>query len=121
MNNDKVSLKRKTIKFPVGNSVVEKYIDEIYAIEIMIKSPDWLRVHRKFGLMQMSISIDRIEKQLDNTFFQCHKCYIVNLKHIKELDLKRCMAIMDNGKEIPVSFWRRHRFLKCYRSSLGAF
>lgn len=111
MENEGIAVKRKIIKFPVGNTVLERYLDEIYAIEIQMKLPYRIKIYKKFGLTQFSISFDRIKAQLDHNFFQCHKTYVVNLGHIKNLDLKRSIVIMDNGKEIPVSYWKRYQLL----------
>ena len=55
---------------------------------------------------------DREEEKLDHVFFQCHRSYIINLKHIK-IFMHKCKTIkMSNGEEVQVSGNYQKEFLK---------
>ena len=42
-----------------------------------------------------------LEELNDNLFVQCHKSYIINIRHIDSLS--KSFAVMSNNKEVPVS------------------
>lgn len=53
------------------------------------------------GIVEAYGKLSDIEQQLGNEFVRCHKSFLVNIEHIKELrdnDIR-----LDNGKEVAVS------------------
>lgn len=52
--------------------------------------------------------IDHLETKLDDSFFRCHRSFLINLKYLKSY--KNGTAYMENGKEIPVSRLRSKEF-----------
>ncbi len=52
--------------------------------------------------------IEKLETKLGDSFFRCHRSYLINLKHLK--GYKNGTAYMDNGREIPVSRLRSREF-----------
>lgn len=46
-------------------------------------------------------SLEEIGNQLDDSFRQCHRSYIVNLDHVAEVN--KSGIVLDNGKELPVA------------------
>lgn len=45
--------------------------------------------------------IENLEKRLNNSFYKCHRSFLINLKYVKSY--KNGMVVMKDGKEIPVS------------------
>ena len=57
-------------------------------------------------------SISLLKEKLHHDFFQCHRSYIINLKHIK-IFMHKCKTIkMSNGEEVRVSGNYQKEFLK---------
>ena len=52
--------------------------------------------------------IDHLETKLDDSFFRCHRSFLIHLKYLKSY--KKGTAYMENGKEIPVSRLRSKEF-----------
>ena len=54
---------------------------------------------------EFNSQVKEIEDKLDiNTFYKCHKSYIININNIKEIDVTRRIAHMVNGEECLISF-----------------
>lgn len=71
-------------------------------------------LHGQFEFYQ---SLNEIENS-DDSFFRCHKSYIINLKNIKEVNLKTKNILMKNGVQCPLSF-RKIKVLKEHLKSIG--
>ncbi len=52
--------------------------------------------------------IDHLETKLDDSFFRCHRSFLIHLKYLKSY--KNGTAYMENGKEVPVSRLRSKEF-----------
>ena len=52
--------------------------------------------------------IDHLETKLDDSFFRCHRSFLIHLKYLKSY--KNGTAYMENGKQIPVSRLRSKEF-----------
>ena len=46
-------------------------------------------------------SIDELSAGLDDSFFRCHKSFLVNFAHVTEID--RNMFLLDSGDSVPIS------------------
>ncbi|WP_416388670.1 LytTR family DNA-binding domain-containing protein [Lacrimispora sphenoides] len=71
-------------------------------------------MHEKDKYIEASLTLHKIQEDLDKTFYQCHKSYIVNLNHIKEIDHRRCIAIMANGREVKIAIRQLKNLEKYY-------
>lgn len=47
--------------------------------------------------------LQEFTKTFPDNFVHCHKSYLVNLKHVRNIELGRHSFVMDNGTEIPIS------------------
>ncbi|GAB6109121.1 LytR/AlgR family response regulator transcription factor [Fusibacter bizertensis] len=71
-------------------------------------------INRKIFVHTLSESINyyykigELEKQLDHSFFRCHRSYLVNLKYV--CGYENGMTILENGEHIPVSRLRQQAF-----------
>lgn len=52
--------------------------------------------------------LENLEIKLGKYFYKCHRSYLVNLKYLRSF--KNGMAVMSNGKNIPVSRLRSKEF-----------
>lgn len=52
--------------------------------------------------------IENLEKRLNNSFYKCHRSFLINLKYVKSY--KNGMVVMKDGKEIPISRLRLKDF-----------
>ncbi|MBU5331141.1 LytTR family DNA-binding domain-containing protein [Anaerocolumna aminovalerica] len=54
---------------------------------------------------EISSSLSHIEERLNNNFYRCHKSYIININHIKQVctDKNNLSVIMENNKKCLVS------------------
>jgi len=50
---------------------------------------------------RMKESLSNVEKQLDEYFFKCHRSFLVNLRHVKQI--KSNCVVLKNGREVPIS------------------
>lgn len=79
-----------------------------------------LKVSNIRGQMQCAVPMKQMEETLkDCGFFRCHKCYLVNFRHILRVDDRGC--ILDNQEHIPVSRHRRQEFLQEFNRFIGVW
>ena len=78
-------------------------VNEIYYIEVVAGTQKKLNIHKRSGTMSASTTLKDLIGQASNTFFQCHKSFIININYIKEINTKQREVIMINGVRIPVS------------------
>lgn len=55
-----------------------------------------LVLHATNQMIEFSGKMKDLEPQLDERFYRCHRSFLVNRNHIKELDLKNHLIIMNN-------------------------
>lgn len=64
-----------------------------------------LILHALNKQVEFKSQVKVVEDKLDtNTFYRCHKSYIVNKNNIKEIDILKRIVCMINGEECPISF-----------------
>lgn len=54
--------------------------------------------------------LEELERRVDESFFKCHRSYLVNLAHVRGCHDGR--VILTQGKEIPVSRLREHDLIQ---------
>ncbi len=52
--------------------------------------------------------MENLETKLDNRFFKCHRSFLINLKYLKSY--RNGAALMEDGREVPVSRLRNREF-----------
>jgi len=85
--------------------------DEIYYIQSSAESKKLIYIHGKYKTKKVRVTLCEIERKLNNSFFACHRTYIVNLKYVVGINKENHTATLENGEEIPVS-WRRLKELE---------
>lgn len=103
---------RKKIAFAIGKEIVTYYIKDIYYVEAELSK---IHLATKDGEYILPITITEAEKILEaDGFIKTHRSYLINMAHISKL--KSRIAVLDNGKEMPISKYRskqvREKYLK---------
>ncbi|NLY80129.1 MAG: response regulator transcription factor [Lysinibacillus sp.] len=99
----------------IGEKIKNILLDDIYYFEtshIIHK----IKLHEKNGCHEYYGKLKDIDT-LDERFFRCHKSYVVNIHHIKEINKKERTLLMTNGATCPVS----HRSLRLIQKKLDEF
>jgi two-component system response regulator AgrA len=104
----------KKISFISNQAPMAKSLHEIYFIEAIPLKPGKIRIHEKEKYVEASLTLTKIRKELDKTFYQCHKSNIVNLDHLREIDHGKSVAVMENGKEVKISTRQLKKLEKYY-------
>lgn len=86
-----------------GGSYILIPLEELLFLET-IKASHKLLIHSSRECAEVSASLMEMQEKLNDSFFQCHKAYIVNLKRIKEIRRTEKLLVMDNGELCPCSF-----------------
>jgi tetratricopeptide (TPR) repeat protein len=59
-------------------------------------------IHTAYGVIKTYLSIGELEKKIASTFFiRCHRSYIINMHHIKEMN--KDVIFLKNGERVYVS------------------
>lgn len=98
----------KKITFSAGKSLYTFCLDDIYYIEAELS-----KIHLVTGSEEyvLPITISEAEDLLGTYgFLKIHRGYLINASHIQ--NIKQRTALLDNGKELPVSKYR----LKCVKA-----
>ncbi|WP_310601786.1 LytR/AlgR family response regulator transcription factor [Anaerosporobacter sp.] len=56
-----------------------------------------LLVHTTTSILEFTGQMKEVEEQLGDRFYRCHRSFIVNCSHVKEIDLKEQIIYLDNG------------------------
>ncbi len=72
-----------------------------------------LKVHTTYNVTEYYHKISDIEKEIcENTFFRCHKSYIVNLKYVRSYD--NIFITLKNSEKIYISKYKLSDFSKAF-------
>lgn len=86
-------------------------LKDILYIETLEKR---LLIHTYEGIVPTYMSLEQIEAGLDSAFLRCHKCYVVNLAHVRSLHDD---FLMKNGDTVLV----RKRDTKAIREAYAQY
>lgn len=62
-----------------------------------------LRLHLTNELLEFNSSLEHFEKELGEAFWRCHRGYLVNRAHIRNVRLKEQFVELDNGETCLLS------------------
>lgn len=71
-----------------------------------------VEIHTLGDTIEVYASISRLEEQLGNSFYRCHRGYLVNLAYIAEYRTDRIR--LSNGDEVYLAKERYQSFVKTY-------
>ena len=86
-------------------------INEIYYISVMPDTKRKVIIHRKSGTSNITAALKDLTSQNNKYLFHCHRSYVININHVKEIDYDNYNVTMVNGEKIPVA-WRNIGILK---------
>ena len=82
-------------------------LNNIIYFEVINKK---IYIHTNNKIIDYYNKINLLEKELNNSFFRCHRSYIINLKYIKSF--KENYILLKNNDNIPLSKSKYKMFLK---------
>lgn len=100
------------LQIKIGEKIKNIVLDHIYYFEtshVIHK----IKLHEKNGIHEYYGKLKNIE-EIDERFFRCHKSYVVNIQHVKEINKKERTLTMSNGANCPIS----HRSLRLLQKKL---
>lgn len=101
------------LSFKSGSQIHIVNMTDILYIE-SIADTHQTRIHT----MQEQISgfepLKNLLHQLNDSFFLCHRSYIVNLQHIAHIDTKKRTLTLDSGTSLPASVRQFSKLAKIY-------
>lgn len=93
----------KVISLPIGEKILLIRQDDILCLHAS-QAAHKIEIITLDGLYEQTASLKDMMVLLDDKFFCCHRSWIINTAHIRELDRKRRVVILGNSMECPVSF-----------------
>ncbi len=100
--NERFSIDTREGKKRFQMKVQDKFInvshEEIMFFESSPQRLHKVHLHLENGIIEFYGKLQDVES-LDENFFRCHKSFIVNVKSIKEIDLKKKLIHMMNGEK----------------------
>jgi DNA-binding LytR/AlgR family response regulator len=95
---------KKFIAVKSGSRIYKLDIDEIIYIE---KYGQVMVIHTLNEKLRCYMSLEKVSEQLEelnnSQFFRCHKSYLINISHVKDLFIKENMLVMTNGDKCIIS------------------
>ncbi|MGN0484124.1 MAG: LytR/AlgR family response regulator transcription factor [Lachnospiraceae bacterium] len=71
-------------------------LDDILYIETA-ETLHHLLLHTTTSIIEFSGKMKEVEAQLGENFFRCHRSFLVNCSHVKEIDVKENLIYLDSG------------------------
>ncbi len=90
------------VQIAIGERIKNIAMQDIFFIESS-SIPHKLALHERNGYYEFYGKLIDFE-DVDPSFFRCHKSYLINLRHVKEVNKKERLAKMANGAECIISF-----------------
>lgn len=67
-------------------------------------------IHTRKETIQISGTLDALQKELDDNFFRCHRSYLINMDFVT--DKEEGAAVMEGGEKVMISRRKRKEFMK---------
>lgn len=88
------------VLFQFGKTSYRLAMDSIYYVEAQGKN---VEVHTALQSVTVSNNLKYVFDQLDDQFFQCHRSYIINRRHINCVRYATMEIELTNGEVLPLS------------------
>lgn len=85
------------------------YLNDIYYIESSNKK---VIVHKKDGIFELYGKMDEFEEELGDSFYRCHRCFLVNMEKISAYSSDTIKLI--NGETLILAQKKYPEFIKAY-------
>ncbi|WP_434305811.1 LytR/AlgR family response regulator transcription factor [Clostridium botulinum] len=101
---------KQCIIFKKGKSTIKVLLDNIHFFEVQNRI---INIHTEREVIQYYDRIKNIEEKVNrNSFFRCHRSYIVNLKYVMKFD--KTEIVLDNNTKIMLSKGKYDEFAKTF-------
>jgi len=80
-----------------------------------------IRIHMKDGILDFYSSLQQLEEELGETFWRCHRGFLVNWKHIRRIDLKKNEIELENQERCLLSRREKSRIPQELKGRLFPF
>ncbi|WP_019395597.1 LytR/AlgR family response regulator transcription factor [Priestia filamentosa] len=94
--------KGRFFQIKIGERIKNINLDDIYYFDTSSQAHK-INLHEKNGYYEFYGKLKELEN-LDERFYRCHKSYIINLQHVKDIDKKKYTVLMTNNSKCHVSF-----------------
>ena len=94
---------RKILGVETDEAIINIPLEEILFFETANASHK-IRIHAKDRQIEYYGTLIALTEKLDDNFIRCHKSFVVNKNHIKEVDKMARTVLLDNGEKCFVSF-----------------
>jgi len=101
----------------VGTQILNILYDDILFFESSTEQRHKLILHKKNGTLAFRGHITGVSK-IGFPFCMCHKSYVVNVNHVKQVDKSNRECEMIDGSIIPISVRKITEFLKYMEMSV---
>lgn len=99
----------------VGTALRTLPLSELLYAEVLLHDTSFVTASET---IVSKIPLSEVEKKTaGQSFFRCHKSYLINLRHIRRIDY--AAVTMDNGDVVPLSKYKRKELLETYAKFLG--
>lgn len=110
---DKIKKTSDRVLITAGGRKLNIFQSDIFYVENRLKK---LIIHTIKEDFEIYSSMDKFKRGLNDSFYRCHRGYLVNLSHIREYNTNE--IILDNGEKIYMSKDRYHDFVNAYMEHL---
>lgn len=94
---------KKKFLVQAGGRIVSLLYDEILYFENS-QTKNKMYVYTMKKCMEFQGNMKKIEEEVDERFYRCHRSFLVNLHCIERIDSKENIVYLSGGVECPVSF-----------------
>lgn len=100
LSADNVEMKK--IKVKQGDIIFSISIDDIYYFETSEK-PHKIILHKNDDKLEFVGNLKSLENSIGESFFRCHKSYLINKSKVNEINTREKTVLMDNNEVCLVS------------------
>lgn len=98
----KISAQKKYYSIKIGDNIRVIPYDGIVYFEAATDSRKII-LHTQDAIYEFSGKLKDIEENVDETFYRCHRAFIINRNYIKDVDKEKRIVYLTNGDNCPMS------------------
>ncbi|WP_153732825.1 LytR/AlgR family response regulator transcription factor [Sporosarcina obsidiansis] len=92
----------EVIQIKIGERIKNIHLQDIYYLETSTV-PHKITLYEKNGFYEFYGRLKDFEA-ISTSFYRCHKSFLINLRHVREVDKKKRIVMMPNGAKCDISF-----------------
>lgn len=103
------SQKKQCLSLQSGSALVRLPYEDLLYLEVRDRK---VSVHTRDNSVDFYGKLEALEKQLPDSFFRCHRSFIVNMEYV--MSFNKTDLFLSNGHSIPVSKRKYPAFSKAF-------